>query len=67
MVVADVVELKEPIKFQNGKFEMSFDIVLQNTGSSLATNVFTVARLQESATVSAKTNWNKTDDDLRNW
>jgi hypothetical protein len=64
-VIVESIEFARPITYTDDKYEMLLNLNLKNTGNSVATDVFTVLRLEENKTATLEPNWNKTDDDLR--
>jgi hypothetical protein len=64
-VVVDSIRLIKPIFEVNGRYEIFFNLCLKNTGNSVATDVFPVMRIEENLVATLESNWNKTDDDLR--
>ncbi|HEY5065630.1 MAG TPA: hypothetical protein VIJ04_12510 [Xanthobacteraceae bacterium] len=64
-VIADSIVFARPISYTADRYDIQLNLMLKNTGPSIATDVFTVMRLEENLTTTLETNWNKTDEDLR--
>lgn len=64
-VVAASLGFARSTTFTDDRYEMQLNLMLRNTGNSVATDVFTVMRLEENLVKTLETNWNKTDEDLR--
>jgi len=66
-IVAERIVLNKPIHYENGRFYLSTDLILRNTGPSVARDVRTWIRIERNYGPTLERNWARVSDDLRDW